>query len=102
MKLTRSQLRDMIISEAEALIVDDALFPQRDIPGDRGRNFDYEVSYEGKMAKSDLWNIARKAQSLHDLLEDRDDLPEWVQSKIATIEDRMDSVTNYLTYKLRR
>jgi hypothetical protein len=102
MKLTRKQLRDMIIAEAEALIVDDALFSQRDIPGQQGRNFDYEVSYEGKMARSDLWNIARKAQSLHDLLRDNDDLPEWVQSKIATVEDRMDTVTNYLTYKLKR
>ena len=54
------------------------------------------------MARSDLWNIARKAQSLHDLLRDNDDLPEWVQSKIATVEDRMDTVTNYLTYKLKR
>ena len=101
MKLTRKQLKDMIIAEAEALIVDDALFSQRDIPGQQGRNFDYEVSYEGKMARSDLWNIARKAQSLHDLLRDNDDLPEWVQSKIATIEDRMDTVANYLTYKLK-
>ena len=64
---------------------------------------DGEVYGDGgsaRMAKSHLFNIARQAQSLQDRLSEGDELPEWVQSKIAVMADNMDAVTNHLDYKI--
>ena len=71
-----------------------------------GRMMDYGTiksdSHEGRMTKAKLSRIAAKAQSLHDRLLDGDDLPEWVQDKITTSEDRISSAYNYIDYKLSR
>ena len=71
-----------------------------------GRMFDYgsekSDSHEGRMTKAKLSRLARMSQSLHDRLEDGDDLPEWVQDKITTSEDRISSAFNYIDYKLSR
>ena len=42
------------------------------------------------------------SQSLESRLRDEDDLPEWVRSKITTVEDRLSSVYDYLDYKIYR
>ena len=42
-----------------------------------------EYDQEGDMAKSDLRSIMANAKRVHDMLEDSDNLPEWVQSKIT-------------------
>ena len=54
------------------------------------------------MAKSQLFKIGQYAQSLHDTLMDEDDLPEWVQSKIAVIASDIGKVKHYLEYKIMR
>jgi len=64
-----------------------------------GRDMDYG-SYEGHMTKSQLFQIAQDSTQLHGMLQDSDDLPEWVQSKIAVIADDLDSVFDYLEYEL--
>lgn len=103
-----------ILSEECAAIADDLLavdissvetFPL--VPTeDKGRMLDYggqkSGSKEGRMAKSKLYSMARMAQSLESRLQDKDDLPEWVQNKITTAEDRLSSVYDYLDYKLHR
>jgi len=55
-----------------------------------------EYDQEGDMAKSDLRSILANAKRLHDMLEDSDNLPEWVQSKITKAEDYMSTVANYM------
>jgi len=55
-----------------------------------------------RMARSQLFQIAKRAQSLHDRLNDNDELPEWVQSKIAVMEANMDTVADHLEYKMQR
>ena len=71
-----------------------------------GRMLDYggtkSDSHEGRMTKAKLFRLAQMAQSLHDRMEDGDDLPEWVQDKITTSEDRISSAHDYIDYKLRR
>jgi len=57
-------------------------------------------SYEGHMTKSQLFQIAQDSTQLHGMLQDSDDLPEWMQSKIAVIADDLDSVFDYLEYEL--
>jgi len=55
-----------------------------------------EYDQEGDMAKSDLRSILANAKRVHDMLEDSDNLPEWVQSKITKAEDYMSTVANYM------
>ena len=53
-----------------------------------------------RMAKQQLHQIASAAQSLHDKLNDDDEIPEWTQSKIAVAEDNIDAVSDHLGYKM--
>jgi hypothetical protein len=55
-----------------------------------------EYDREGDMAKSDLRSIISNAQKLHDMMDDADNLPEWVQSKITLAEDYISTVANYM------
>tara|TARA_B100001094_G_C18187308_1_gene804678 strand:- start:1816 stop:2100 length:285 start_codon:yes stop_codon:yes gene_type:complete len=55
-----------------------------------------------KMVKSQLFHIAKNSQSLHDRLEDMDDLPEWAKSKIAIIKYALDAVYDHFDYKKHR
>lgn len=55
-----------------------------------------EYDYEGDMAKSQLRSILANAKRLHDMLEDKDNLPEWVQSKITLAEDYILTAANYM------
>ena len=52
------------------------------------------------MAKQQLQQIASMAQSLHDQLNDDDELPEWTQSKIAVAEDNIDAIADHIGYKM--
>ena len=56
---------------------------------------DHDSSY---MAKQQLYNIAKKAQSVHDRLDDGTRLEDWMESKIAQMADNIDSVTNSFDY----
>lgn len=51
---------------------------------------------ESSMVKGNLYNIAQQAQELHDVISDDDDLPEWVQEKIAVATEMLDVIYDYL------
>lgn len=55
-----------------------------------------------KMAKSQLFHIAKNSQSLHDKLNDKDQMPNWAQSKIAVAKSLMDAVYDHLEYKMQK
>lgn len=59
-----------------------------------------EYDQEGDMAKSDLRSIIANAQKLHDMIDDADNLPEWVQSKITLAEDYISTVANYMNSEM--
>lgn len=89
MRITKRQLKK-IIAEAcgdVSLEKDDAAV--------------YGHGGKARMAKSQLFQIATHAAELHDILDENDELPEWVQSKIAVIEDNLDAVFDHLEYKHR-
>lgn len=73
---------------------------------DDGRMFDYghtkSDSHEGRMTRAKLYRMGKMAQSFHDRLEDGDDLPQWVNDKVTTAEDRLRSAFEYMDYKLHR
>ena len=53
---------------------------------------------ETGMIKSNLSSIASKAQELHDMVKDSDNLEEWVQEKIAVCAEYMGVIHDHLKY----
>ena len=96
-----------ILDTLEAIFVDGPgePYPHDHLDND-GRMFDYghqkSDSQEGRMSKAKLFRMGQMSQSLHDRLEDGDDLPGWVQDKITTAEDRLQSAYDYMDYKIHR
>jgi hypothetical protein len=64
------------------------------------RNFDYPQPMEGSFVKSHLSQIEQNARRLRGRLQDNDNLPAWVNSKISTSADRLQSASNYMNYKI--
>ena len=87
MKITKRQLKGLI-KEA----CGDISLEKPEIYGHGGK---------ARMAKSQLFQIATDAAELHDMLNEEDELPEWVQSKIAVMAHSMDAVFDHLEYKYR-
>ena len=105
MKIKLSELRKLIREECGSINTTEVDIVH-DLAGDAtdqlpGRDLGYGEG-EGRMTRSQLDKIARYAQHLHDTLRDSDDLPEWVQDKITTSEDRISSAHDYIDYKIRR
>jgi hypothetical protein len=55
-----------------------------------------EYDYEGAMAKTQLQTICRNAEDLKNMLDDDENLPEWVQAKITKAEDYITTSLDYL------
>lgn len=55
-----------------------------------------EYDYEGDMAKDDLKTIVRAARRLSGMLDDNENMPEWVQSKINKAADYVDTAADYI------
>ena len=55
-----------------------------------------EYDQEGDMAKDSIKTVVRHAQALEKILGDNENLPEWVQSKLAKIESMMTAVDDYM------
>lgn len=89
MKITKKQLRRIIKEEMHAVSLS------------KGRDLDYGTG-EGKMTRSQLHHVAEYAVLLHDMIRDEDDLPEWVQSKVAVMASNIGKIKHYLEYKLLR
>jgi len=58
-----------------------------------------EYDEEGDMAKSDLQIMADAALELHAMLQDEENLPEWVQAKITLATDYIDTARDYMKAK---
>jgi len=59
-------------------------------------NYNSEYDDEAGMAQTNLHTIARAAQGLLDTIDDQENLPEWVQEKIAKVEGMMVTAWDYL------
>ena len=55
-----------------------------------------EYDYEGDMARSQLVTMMDAAEELHDMLDEKENLPEWCQNKISKATDYIDSVRDYM------
>jgi len=57
---------------------------------------------EGRMHRTNLAQLHAKSLKLLGMIEDADDLPEWVESKITKAADYIASIENYLNGNLAR
>ena len=121
MNITRKKLNAIIIEELKSILQDDAVFADRDLPGivddfdhpgdedhkshKAGRNLSYghtkATDREGRSTRKQLYYLHTRSQSLYDMIRDDDDLPEWVQSKIARAADKIQSAHDYIKYKIK-
>jgi CYTH domain-containing protein len=62
-------------------------------------NEDNEYDNEGGMSKGQLKTMIDAAQELHDMLDDAENMPEWVQSKITKATDYIDTARDYMKSK---
>jgi hypothetical protein len=97
---SRSRLRK-VIRECGCQEMDDQKFSYHPSHHEDGSfSFEDSGSYEeAGMIKSNLQSIATKAQSLYDMVGDSDDLPEWVQEKIAVADEMIDTISDYLGHE---
>ena len=98
-RISKKQL-ESIIAEALSMslpVSDVAAITQDDNEGEV-----YGHGGTARHARSHLFNVSTTAQSLHDKLHDDDELPEWVQSDLAVIEDKLSVVAKHLEYKFHR
>jgi len=116
MQFNKKELRKMIISEMrqsmdddvqefDVIPVDDDHDDEMHDSHDHSDGVEYENSgayEEAGMIKSNLFTMARKAIDLHDRIGDSDDLPEWVQEKIAVASYMIDCVHDYLIYEMEQ
>jgi hypothetical protein len=91
MQITKSRLKEIIKEEIEAMGYDDSVSGQ-----------DQELDYEGYMTKSQLYKIGQYALELHDMINDGDNLPEWMQAKVSQMEKDIGSVKHALQYDKER
>jgi len=95
MKIKKSKI-EKLIKEAIYHLIDDNHHDH-----EIGRNLDYGTG-EARMTRSQLYKVANYAQELHDMLNDEDDLPEWIQSKISVMDNDIGKIKHYLEYKILR
>ena len=93
MQITRGRLKQIIKEEMDRV--------QTGFDNTVGDQ-DQELDYEGYMTKSQLYKIGQYALEIHDMLNDGDNLPEWMQSKVAQMEKDIGSVKHALEYDKKR
>ena len=71
-----------------------------ELTNDIGKD-DY-VDDEGRYAKSQIYKMGKYAMKLHDMLDDMEQLPAWLQSKLTKASDYMSMVYHYLDYEFAR
>jgi hypothetical protein len=101
MKITRKQLRQLIkeeltVSESYNSNNEDSQCCSGCSNGEQCCNDKQKHDSEGKMSKSQLYRMMKYVTELYDMIDDNEDLPEWVQNKITKSVDQMNSVYNYM------
>ena len=58
----------------------------------------HDEDHEGSMAKRQMFKTAEYAAEIFDMLDDDEELPAWIQSKLTKIADYIGVVKHYLEY----
>ena len=65
---------------------------------DMGVDHSHSDDHEGNMAKRQMFKTAQYAAEIFDNIQDNDEFPAWVQSKMTKIADYIGAVKHYLEY----
>ena len=95
--LTRSELKQIIQEEWNRAEILEQSSPTGGYD-ETVEGQDQELDYEGYMTKSQLFKIGEYALKLHDMIQDGENLPEWMQSKVSQMEKDVGSVYHALNY----
>jgi len=95
MKISKSRLKEIIQEELDMYQMEGPIEEPEELSGDP------EYEQEGYMAKSQLFKVGEYAMKLHDMIEGDDDLPEWMQYKIAIMSQMIGDVYHALDYDLQ-
>lgn len=105
MKITvsREELKQIIKEEWEREMLLEMHGEAEEMPVPQGydetvEGQDQELDYEGYMTKSQLYKIGEYSLKLHDMIQDGENLPEWMQSQVAKMENMIGSVYHALKY----
>lgn len=60
---------------------------------------DYGAGEQAGMIRSNLFSIFTKAQSMYDMIDENDRLPEWLQEKIAVADNDIGTAHDYLKHE---
>ena len=100
-------LRSLIGEMVKELIQDDALFKtaenpgvldKLDTPGDSNSS-QGNYSKRSYMAKPQLYSIVKNAVDIYNMLEDDQEISDWMESHISQAEQMIDAVHGKLDYK---
>ncbi len=80
--------------------MDQSWHPTNEAIKPKSKEDEGEYGYEGDMAMSQLRSIIRNSQAMLDNLDEKTDLPEWVQSKLTLAKDYIETSANYLMSEL--
>lgn len=97
MKITKSFLRQIIKECMADMGMQSGEFPvaiAKEIEPDKGKYDD-----EGRMAKSNLYKMAKYATQLHNMIQDSDNLEPWVEEKIAVAAESIKTIADYMEYE---
>ena len=77
----------------------DELLEACDVCGGDSQPQDSTQDENSNMAKSDLFNIADNAKTLHDMLDDNHPLDDWAKAKLTKAADYVNAVLKYVKYE---
>lgn len=98
MEITKGKLKQIIKEEIEMMRSEDMPMGYDSSVGGQ----DQELDYEGYMTKNQLYKIGQYALEMHEMIQDGDNLPEWMQSKIAEMAKAVGDVKHALEYDKKR
>ncbi len=93
-------IRNIVREELEKMISDDVIFKDRDIMGivDKEEHHDEDKHSSSYMAKPQLFKIAKYASAIYDMLEDDEEITDWMESHIAQVSNMIASVYHKLDH----
>ena len=91
MKLSQDILRKLIKEEIDEMCGAD---PMQSMDMDH----EHEDDHEGSMAKRQMFKTYEYAADVYNMIQDGDEFPAWIQSKMTKIADYIGAVKHYLEY----
>ena len=94
--MNREHLKKLVLEELEKTQdEEEGCLEEMGCP-DSQDTIDHSHEQEGKMHRSSLFKMAKYSVDLLDIIQDEDDLPEWVESKITKAADYLAAVKKHI------